>query len=170
MPLHPDITDLVGPVLDFIGGREQRQTQTDLQESNLAFVERMSSSAVQRHRRDMDKAGLNPILAAGGQASTPGAPTFSPENLAEKSVASVVDFKRLRMQVKEAKSRIKLQDAQAGVAGATKRSIEAALPVKESVGDTIQGLRGYFEAIMKRIGKTKTGVWWKDFKEKEKAR
>jgi hypothetical protein len=50
--------------------------QTEAQKSR-DFTERMSSSAFQRARADMQAAGLNPILAAGSQSSTPAGPTAS---------------------------------------------------------------------------------------------
>lgn len=50
---------------------KNRKFQSFEAEKNRQFQRNMSSSAVRRHMTDMKLAGLNPILAAGGSASTP---------------------------------------------------------------------------------------------------
>lgn len=149
---------IVGPILDFIGGQEERATQRTVLERQQEFQERMSSTAVQRHASDMEKAGLNRILAAGGQASSPAGATFVPKNLmkglGEQAVTTALDIRRMKKDVEEAASRISLQNAQ------TKKV------VAETVGPSnraeVERLHpkffGWFDAIMDRMGPAALGL------------
>ena len=58
-------------LLGFFGQRSANKAQIRLAREQMAFQERMSSTALQRAAADAEKAGLNRVLALGGPASTP---------------------------------------------------------------------------------------------------
>ncbi len=93
-------------------------------QKNRTWQETMSNSAYQRSMADMEKAGLNPMLAyMQGGASTPSGSQASGvsatmENEMEGAVSTALHAKRLKQEIKNMQADVKVKDQTAKTASA----------------------------------------------------
>ena len=96
---------IIGAGVGFLGTKSRNKAAQRAASNQMAFQKEMSNTAYQRGMSDMQKAGLNPILAGKmGGASTPGGATYQPENVgmaAQQSFANVQNVMATTAKIKE---------------------------------------------------------------------
>lgn len=91
--------------------RSNTQAQKNAREQ-MAFQERMSSTAAQRSVQDYIKAGLNPALAYERTASTPGGATTNPGDLAASAAQAAMMMNQIKINNAQSKADLKLKQEQ----------------------------------------------------------
>lgn len=117
-PVGAFIGGLGGGIMDWFGQNSANEANKQLSRDQMAFQERMSSTAHQREVADLEAAGLNPILSAGGGgASSPTGGVIPMQNAinTDKAVNAARGFMENELKEKQTKvmdKGIELTDAQ----------------------------------------------------------
>lgn len=111
------------------GAHSANRSNRDSAREQMAFQERMSSTAHQRQMQDMREAGINPILSGRfGGASTPSGASYQSQNEMgglESSVSNAMQLKRMDRELKQLDSQILVNASQAELNHASARNLDS---------------------------------------------
>lgn len=102
---------IVGPAANYFSQQETNRANIDIANRQMAFQERMRATSHQTEVEDLKKAGLNPILSAGGSGS--GTPTGGSTTLQAPQI-SMPDLLAYGVSLKQ----LEQKDAEIGISKA----------------------------------------------------
>lgn len=132
---------LLGGVGNYLGQKEANEINIQLGREQMAFQERMSSSAHQREVKDLIAAGLNPLLSANAGASSPAGAMPQVQNAMQGLSASAMETANLMMGLRKQKAELALMKAQTDKTNVDAAVAKKGIPASELTNDVYDIIR-----------------------------
>jgi hypothetical protein len=150
------IASVASGVAGFLGQQATNAQNRQLAADNTAFQERMSNTAYQRQVKDLEAAGLNPMLAyvKGGGASTPSGTVMPMQNAVSSGLSSAESAARSSLtttQVPKTKAETEKIGADTVVSRAQRFLVEAQTSLAGVSADEKRANLNVLEARAKQI-------------------
>lgn len=125
-----------GAIASLFGQKSANRQNLKIAREQMAFQERMSSTAYQRAMADMREGGLNPILAAGrGGASTPGGASAKMENEISPAVNSAIGLITAIKQAQLMNAETKKANAEADITARRAKALQLSSEKNPEIAD-----------------------------------
>ena len=89
--LFQGIGSAIGGLFGYKGTKQQNVASAQQAQQQMDFQREMSNTAVQRRMADLKKAGINPILAASKEASSPAGAMAQMQNVSAGAINSALN-------------------------------------------------------------------------------